>query len=187
MNNPRIFRFQPFATDKSQFGKVYNEHCAIVPRDDDWIQIMDWDAMILAKEAYPVIDAAIKRFPDTAIFGAKTNRVNRLEQRCSVELDTNDSMLYHLHKAKAHAESYKDGQCDPTSLVAGFFLLFRKSYWKHNHFQEHILNRKAQLFDYNFCLKARRDHLPIRIIRGLYVWHTYRMTHENTYSVDHLK
>src|SRR5688572_5395349 len=77
---PRLYKFQPFATDK-QIGREYNGHCQLVPNNDDWILILDYDCQILCPQTYQVIENAIKRYPDTAIFGALCNRVAYSHQR----------------------------------------------------------------------------------------------------------
>lgn len=186
-DNEMIYRFQPFATDKKDFGKVYNAHCRLVPNDEDWIQITDYDAMILHHSVYPVIDAAIARYPNTAIFGARCNRIALNWQRTTFDMDEEtDSMEYHTKKAIELAECYSDGQCKDVAYVAGFFLLFRKSYWKLSPFQETIYDRKHVLFDYNFCQYARKTKMPIRVIMGVYCWHSYRIAQENRFSTAHL-
>lgn len=183
-----IWKFQPFATDKRYFGQEYNAHCSIVPNDDDWILIIDYDCMILSRMAYPIIEKAIQRYPDTEIFGAMTNRVGYSFQRINPnEQDENDSIKHHLKIAEEKARLFADGQCKDSHTVAGFFLLFRKSYWNNNKFQDHIIDEKGNLFDYKFTLPAYKSGKKIRIIKGVYCWHTYRIEQENYHVKDHLR
>ena len=141
-----IWFIHPFATDKKEFGKYYNAHCRIIPGNDDWILCTDWDAMILHYSAFHVIETAIKRYPDTAIFGARCNRIALNWQRTTFDMEQeSDSHKYHEEKAIKLAETFKDGQCKDVPYVAGFFMLFRKSYWKLSPFQERIYNNKHEL------------------------------------------
>jgi hypothetical protein len=178
-----IYKFQPFAVNKKNFGREYNAHCAAVPNADDWILILDYDCMILSRMAYEVIERAIERYPDTDIFGAMCNRVGYSFQRLTEKPDENDSIKHHTRIADEMAVRYHDGQCKESHSVAGFFLLFRKSYWMNNPFQEHIIDARGNLFDYNFCRGAKR----VRIIKGVYCWHSYRIMQENYFVKDHLK
>jgi len=172
-----IYRFQPFVCDRTQFGNVYNSHCSMVPFDHDWIQIMDYDAMILAPEAYAVIDKAIERYPDTAVFGGMTNRVGLPFQKLvpTPKLDDNDSIRHHMDIAKKIAHTYRDGQCKEVEYVAGFFMLFRRDYWLLNQFQDRISTPQGILFDWKFCQHAKEINKKVRVIEGLYLWHTYRL------------
>jgi GT2 family glycosyltransferase len=181
-----IYKFQPFATDKL-IGREYNGHCSLVPNDDDWILILDYDCQVLCPEAYQVIENAIKRYPDTAIFGALCNRVAYSHQRITSLPDEDDRMRGHIETAIDFAERYRSGEAVPARTVAGFFMLFRKSYWKQTPFQERIYDDKGNLFDYNFCRHAMKNKLPIRVIRGVYCWHSYRLLKESFKDTSHLR
>lgn len=178
-----FYKFQPFSTTK-EIGNELNAHCAMVPNSDDWILILDYDCMILTPATYQVIENAIAQYPDTAVFGAYTNRVAYHHQRLAPMSD-NDSIQYHINIAKEMAEKFPF-ECEPAKNVAGFFMLFRKSYWEKWPFQDKIINEFGYLFDRHFCLHARRNNLPIRIIKGAYVWHSYRID-KNYRDKSHLK
>lgn len=181
-----IYYFKPFATDK-KIGRVYNAHCAIVPNSADWICCMDYDAMILTPETFQVIEAAIARYPDTAIFGAFTNRIAYPHQRITPHMEEYDGIRYHTTKAIELAEKYADGECEEARSVAGFFMLFRKEYWMKSPFQENIYDDRNNLFDFVFCRYAKKNNLPIRIIKGAYLWHSYRLLKENYKDTTHLR
>lgn len=181
-----IYKFQPFATDK-QIGREYNGHIQLVPNEDDWCLVLDYDCQILCPDTYQAIENALKRYPDTAIFGAMTNRVAYSHQRIMLSPDPEDRMRVHIETAIERAEMYRDGECFEAKTVAGFFMLFRKSYWKKSPFQEKIYDKAGNLFDYNFCRHAMKNKLPIRVIRGAYVWHSYRLLKESFKDTSHLR
>lgn len=166
-----IYKFKPFSTTK-ELGKEYNAHCALVPYDDDWIAIMDYDTMFLDPLTWHVIERAIIKHPDTTIFGGVTNRVGYSFQRAG--LFTEERMIPHYQKAHELAIKYLNGECKDVSSVAGFFLMFRKSYWNQNPFVERIMDNRGNLFDSLFCQKARKIG-KIRIILGAYLLHFYRL------------
>ncbi len=169
-----IWKFQPFAIDKTKFGEEINTHCSIVPNSNDWILILDWDCMILTPKSYSVIERAIENNPDVEVFGAMTNRVGLSFQRLGKEPDDNDSIRYHIQMAEELANKYHNGECKPCNQVAGFFMLFRKSYWEQNRFQEAVMDKRGNLFDYTFTRPAGRTG-KAKIIQGVYVFHQYRL------------
>jgi hypothetical protein len=179
-----IYKFQPFSVTK-ELGKEYNAHCALVPNEDDWILILDYDCMILSTDAYRIMENAIKAYPDTGIFGAMTNRVGYTRQRHGGEISENDSISHHMNLAKNYSVTYPDGHCRDVLQVAGMFMLFRKSTWLKCPFPDQIVDSKGKNFDFHFCNAVRKLRLPLRIIKGVYVWHTYRLG-KNYYDKSHL-
>jgi hypothetical protein len=180
-----IYKFQPFSPTK-EIGSEYNAHCSMVPNPTDWILIMDYDAMVLDPRAYRIMELAIDRYPQVEIFGAYTNRIGYPWQRFNHMPDENSDIRYHLNKAKMLADRFPNGEAGTLPTPAGFFLLFRKSYWMENNFQPTLWGENQKLFDFNFALPAaKRDN--IRIIKGVYVWHTYRLLAGDWSNMDHLK
>lgn len=176
-----IWTFKPFSTTK-ELGKTYNAYCSLVVDNDDWILIMDSDCCMLTPLlTYRVIENAIIKYPDTQIFGAMTNRVGYRSQCVDGESNNNMDIKYHYDISLDMAQVFPDGYCIDTPTVAGFFLLFRKRYWMNNKFQEKIFDDNGVLFDYNFCKEARR----VKIIRGAYIFHAYRLTNVN--DLNHLR
>ena len=182
-----IYKFQPFAIDKSKFGDEINAHCAIVPSDDDWILILDYDCQIASPLAYQVIERAIERYPDTAVFGAMTNRVAHSFQMLQKDPDPNTCIKKHYEKANELAIKYFEGECKDVHTVAGFFLLFKKSYWKQVKFQGPIMDKTGNLFDFRFVQPAFDRRMKIRIIQGVYCMHGYRILQDDWRRKDHLK
>lgn len=176
-----IYKFQPFSSTK-ELGKEYNAHCSLVPHSEDWILILDYDCMILDLRAYRYMELAIARYPDTDIFGALTNRVGYRSQRLFGKMLHDDNMVWHYEQARLQADRYKEGEAVPCTQVAGFFMLFKKRYWEANKFQDAIINEEGKIFDYVFCRSANE----LRLIQGIYVWHTYRITSKNILNTAHL-
>lgn len=174
-----IWMFRPFSISK-RLGDVYNAHCALVPNNNDWILIMDHDACTLVPETMKVVEAAIEKYPDTQIFGAMTNRVGYPHQCYNKKISENYDIKHHYQIAKDLAEQYKDGECFDTKTVAGFFLLFRKSFWVTYKFQSRIFEQGI-CFDHAFCRNARR----VRVIKGAYILHGYRLN-GNIHDLSHL-
>lgn len=180
-----IYTVKPYAPNKTKFGEVYNAHCAMVP-DGNWILVMDSDCMLTVPQvAYRLMEIAIDKYPDTAIFGAVTNRVGYKEQCYLEEISEDDRYLNHKQLGLALAVQWWMGECRPILSVAGFFLLFRKEYWEASPFQAEIINKDGLCFDRAFCLHAKANRMKMRIIRGVYVFHDYRMGND-IYDKKHL-
>ncbi len=177
-----IYKFKPFSTSK-KLGQEYNAHCALVPNDDDWIAIMDYDCMMLTPSTWAIIEKAVLKYPDTTIFGAVTNRVGLSYQRAG--LFTEQRIIEHHTHAEKLAADYPNGECKDARFVAGFFLMFKKSYWAKHPFAETIMDHRGNLFDYTFCRPAMKTG-KIRVILGAYFLHYYRM-HKDSTDQSHLK
>jgi len=183
-----IYTFQPFSLDKNTHGDTLNAHCEIVPNDEDWILLLDYDAMILTPKTYQVIHKAIENNPDAKIFGAMTNRIGLHSQLLGKEPDQNDSIKRHITIAEKLADQFPNGETKPGMVCAGFFMLFRKAYWKEvGGFQKAIQNEHGLLFDLAFSRPAKENN-GVKIIKGAYIWHSYRiMKGANWANKDHLK
>lgn len=177
-----LYKFQPFSPTK-ELGKEYNAHCTLVPDPEDWILIMDYDAMILDFRAYSIMEKAIQANPETQIFGCYTNRVGYKWQRLNEEMSQNDSIRFHVERARQLADQYPNGESIHIPTAAGLFLLFQKKYWEKNNFKETILN---PCFDVAFCDSALVEE-KIKLIQGIYVWHSYRIMQEDHRICTHLK
>lgn len=180
-----IYYFKPFSTFK-QVGEVYNAHCEIVPRDTDWIAIMDYDFMFLCPETFKVIEHAIFTYPELEIFGCMTNRVGYSYQRDKAVMDENADIRYHIARAQELATKVNSFECEKVPTLAGFFMLFQKKYWIENHFQDGIFDEKGNLFDERFCRSGKRRG-TCAVIKGAYGFHQYRIMKEDYRDKSHLK
>jgi GT2 family glycosyltransferase len=103
------------------------------------------------------------------------NRIAYPYQRIQPAPDEHDGSRHHLSIARFLADKYHDGECADARTVAGFCLIFQKSYWEQSPFQAGIFDENGNLFDYNFCRLAMKSGWPIRIIKGVYMFHVYRI------------
>ncbi len=183
-----IYIFQPFSLDKNTHGDTLNAHCEIVPNDEDWILLLDYDAMILSTKTYNVIHKAIENNPEAKIFGAMTNRIGLHSHLLGKNPDPNDEIKRHIAMAEKLADQFPNGECKLATQCPGFFMLFRKAYWKEvGGFQKPLINEHGLLFDLAFSRHAK-DGNSARIIKGAYIWHSYRiMKGQNWANKDHLR
>lgn len=184
-----IYSFEPFAVDKSKFGQYYNDHCSIVPSDEDWIQIKDYDCQILCPESFAVIDKVVEAHDAVAdvlqrmpflIYGAYTNRCSNEDQ---VIRFPGHEIRTHRAQAKIIAGSRDGHQAVPIERLSGHYLLFKKSYWLKNPIQSRPL-LVGTTWDKAFTAGARGR---MALIPGLYVYHQYRIGLRNTQDKSHLR
>ena len=177
-----IYYFAPFDSEKN-IGKSHNQHCAIVPNDDDWICITDSDVLFLLPDTKKQIEDVIKKHGnDYQVFGCLTNRIASSHQQFShFDYDTDIS----AHKVIAnHCRHERYDEVKKTDInIAGFLMIFQKKTWKKYKFSNNSIR-----FDSEFTDKVKADGGRLGIMQGVYVFHDYRSGHENPmFYIDHLK
>lgn len=177
-----IYYFAPFDSEKN-IGRSHNQHCEIVPNGDDWICITDSDVLFLLPDTKKQIeDVILKHGNDYQVFGCLTNRIASQHQRI-YEFDNNADILYHKRIASFRKEMNYDEVKQTTINVAGFLMIFQKKTWEKYRFSNNSIR-----FDSEFTDKVKADGGKLAIMQGVYVFHDYRLGHENPmYYIDHLK
>jgi len=157
-----ISYIQPYASDKN-IGKEYN--LRIASCDTEWICITDLDTCFLLPDTKKQIED-ITKIGAYDLYGCITNRVNVKEQLFEGKISDNSDMRYHMAIANQLHNGYY-GECYQTnSIIAGFFMLFRKSVWERIKFVE-----KTHTFDRIFSKQVKNR----AIMKGVYIWHSYRL------------
>jgi hypothetical protein len=90
-----------------------------------------------------------------------------------------------MHKAIAlKLQALKYDEVKGTEInIAGFLMIFQKKTWEKHRFSDNSLR-----FDSEFTDKVKADGGKLAVMQGVYVFHDYRLGHENPmYYIDHLK
>jgi len=182
-----IYYFAPFDSEKN-IGRSHNQHCEIVPNAEDWICITDSDVLFLLPDTKKQIEDIIRKHGnDYQVFGCLTNRIASEHQKSifSTVMDLFNSTNIMLHKEVAQNHkiyNYDEVQETPIN-VAGFLMVFQKKTWDKYRFSDNSIR-----FDSEFTDKVKADGGRLGIMQGVYVFHDYRLGHENPmYYIDHLK
>lgn len=178
-----IYYFAPFDSEKN-IGRSHNQHCEIVPNAEDWICITDSDVLFLLPDTKKQIEDIIRKHGnDYQVFGCLTNRIASPHQRYKGYFETSAQIKYHKHIAqKCQTENYADVE-ETTINVAGFLMIFQKKTWDKYRFSDNSIR-----FDSEFTDKVKANGGKLAIMQGVYVFHDYRLGHENPmYYIDHLK
>jgi hypothetical protein len=189
-----IYSFTPFASDKN-FGKACNDHCELVPNDEDWILLRDCDTTFLTPNFPQQIQAIVDNYHDKFdLIGCYTNRIGLDYQLYDGKLSENTDIKHHIEIAKSLHEEKFDKVVKLNKNIAGFFLLFSKKAWKEHKFEEGLLvtkkdydgKERAGYIDYWFSnYFARKKRVGIAL--GLYVFHVYRLFAKSRLDQNHLR
>jgi hypothetical protein len=197
-----IYYLTPFCSQK-RLGHIHNQYCALVPNDDDYICILDPDVMMLHPHQMKWIEDIVlsEEWQKYDVLGCMTNRVG-IDQQVSrsvsvtwerigskiVEkefLEHKETMfdLYDVKKHTIYADIIHDKNkfiIEEAEVVAGFLMIFKKSIWNQIKFEESIQ------FDMKFCNAVKQSGGKIGIMKGIYVFHNYRMGKDNIKDKTHL-
>lgn len=180
-----IYYFAPFDSEKN-IGRSHNHHCAIVPNAEDWICITDSDVLFLLPDTKKQIEDIIRKHGnDYQVFGCLTNRIVSPHQRYSGVIDPFMEVNIMVHKELAGLlkRTLYDVVQETNINVAGFLMIFQKKTWDKYRFSDNSIR-----FDSEFTDKVKADGGKLAIMQGVYVFHDYRLGHENPmYYIDHLK
>lgn len=205
-----IYYLTPFCPQK-RLGHIHNDYCKIVPNDDDYICLLDPDVMFLHPHQQKWIEDIVlsEERQKYDILGCMTNRIGNEEnlhpdgnpENNEPEtgfLTSEDGMHHWFSKGKvgdnfAINSSIQEqmkvcnwmygeygNEIKSANISAGFLMIFRKSLWNKIKFQEGIN------FDIKFCEAVRASGGKIGIMKGIYVYHNYRMGKANIKDKTHL-
>jgi GT2 family glycosyltransferase len=170
-----IYYFTPYSSTKN-LGEAYNRHMELLPNDDDWAVLMDGDTMFLHPNYGTIIENIIKIYPETGLFTCFTNRVGNRQQLLRGKMDHEANIIVHKNLAHACLRKYALRCSDLKSHISGMIMIVRKGVWKNIRFNDGLLG-----IDNEFSAKILKSGLKIKLIRGLYVFHYYRLAEGSTY------
>jgi GT2 family glycosyltransferase len=173
-----IWYSNPYSITKN-FGGAINKFCEIVPNDNDWIVIQDGDILYLNHDWGKVIHDTLQANTEYDLLGCFTNRLRLPNQLHLGQFNNDHDIRNHFEISKL----YSGTEIIPTKNIAGLFMAFRKSTWKLvNGFKEN-----THSFDTDFCMRLRLRGKKIGLMKGLYVYHSYRIWSQSpTEDIKHL-
>lgn len=178
----KIFYISPYRTDKN-FGLAINQAINDLRyQPDDWIVHVDHDCMFLLPDSKAQVERILQSTPYD-VLGCITNRIRSKEQLVDGYFNPDDHIRNHIEIAEQVRLSAGDLVVDAKGVMAAFMLCFRVSAWeKAGGFVEGPVN-----FDTVFCGAVRAAGLRIGLMRGVYVFHAYRiMSNIPLQDVTHL-
>lgn len=177
-----IHFIKPFSLDK-RLGKAYNDTIKHLPVND-WVCVMDYDAMLLdpgqVKRMYDYIYA----YPSTHLFVCYGSRAKDgvPQQYLFGRMEGSTNIQDHINIAKNLLAVQNFPVKEVIRSVAGFLMLFSVKTWQKFPFDE---SRKCLTVDTNFSKRILRAGGKILLMESIYIWHTYRLL-EGKQSIKHL-
>lgn len=177
----KIFYSTPYAD--GNIGKGINDFIENLP-NDCWVVIRDSDTLFLTPTQQKQIQDIVDKNPDYDLLGCRTNRL-KSQYQAIYDMFWEDSILKHIQVAKERETLYY-GEITPLpekEVVAGMFMLFRKSLWDKFKFKEHSIQ-----FDMIFSEQIKNSGGKLGICEGIYLFHLYRYTAENPFvEIEHIR
>ncbi|MCS5452512.1 hypothetical protein ACJVQT_22880 [Enterobacter huaxiensis] len=177
-----VFYLTPWK--EGDIGGGINESIALLPADA-WICLRDADTLFLTPDVQKQIAELAAANPEFDLIGCRTNRLRSDYQVLERErLFDCDSITTHVETAKYMAAN-NWGVLTPLpapEVVAGMFMLFRKSLWEKIKFPRHSI-----YFDSEFTKAVRIIGGKVALAQGIYLFHLYRWGQDNPYAyTNHL-
>jgi len=177
--------FNTLCADKN-IGAYYNQCCKLVPNPETWIGL--WDTDVLMFNTFvnwgDFLEKITIKHPNIDLFACVTNRIGTHKQRYGKQQDENANIVYHRNLSeKILSENYTIVN-DAVNTISGFFMFFKKKTWdKYGPFPE---DTKLIGVDTAFSRSISNNGGKIGIIKGMYVFHYYRLAEGSNY-INHLK
>lgn len=176
-----IFHITPYLS--GDIGRGINETIDALP-EDSWIALRDIDTMFLLPEQPMWLEAIVKSDPEFDLIGVSCNRLGSTYQLYENQRSDDPDITHHINKAKIARDTWGNQieEVPDGVVLAGFFLLFRKSLWNEIKFEERSIQ-----FDIIFSKVLHEKGKKLGLMRGIYLFHTYRLGAENPQTaISHL-
>ncbi len=152
-------------------GQGYNEAMASLAREDDWMVLMDLDAMLLGSGVGHQIAEIIWKHPEYKLFAAVTNRIGTEAQKVpgmwnERDLGKHREKTLELQRTRPHHVKQTKGP------VSGVVLVLQKKTWRE---VGGFASNGLLHVDYDFCRRLLALGGKIGVMEGVYATHYYRM------------
>jgi len=165
-----IYSFQPY-DQEGNLARAYNEHCKLVPNDDDWIVLRDADFMMLTPEYEKVMWEVVQANPMYELWTCYTNRV-KCSNQIIKEMYNEPRMDVHRDKAIELYYSKRHNVKRINRVISGYLMMFQKKTWKRHPFRVGV----SAFFgvDTRFSRDILKRGGKIGLMEGVYGMHYYR-------------
>lgn len=175
-----IYHITPYLT--GDIGKGINDTIRCLP-DDAWVCLRDIDTMFLLPQQPSWLEEIVAS-TKYDVLGARCNRLGDKHQLWGENISDVDSITHHMAIARLACRAHGQNvvAVSDQNILAGFFLLFKKSVWEAIPFEERSIQ-----FDILWNNKLIEAGYKRGLIPGMYLWHTYRLGADNPRSsISHL-
>lgn len=178
-----IYFFTPYSFEKKLF-EAYDTYMNLLPNENDWACFLDGDTLFFENNFGHQIQEHINRYPDTGIF---TSYASRSSYHFMVPKGTNqesDSIIYHRNRSKEIYDQLHGKVKEINDHISGHMLCIKKSTWALIRPQLLKVCDGANLLgvDTQISNQILGIGLKIRLIRGIYLFHYYRLVEGKGYK-----
>lgn len=164
-----IYHISPYRSDRN-IGRANNDMIRLLP-DDSWICLTDHDSCFLLPESGTHIEMVVEQYGNEFdLIGCTTNRLGSTSQLYKGVFDSECNAYKNYNDALKAWDKYGTS-VEPIDLVAGVFMLFKKSTWeKVGRFEEN-----HRMADVLFNKAVKKNGGKIGLAKGIYIQHNYRL------------
>lgn len=160
----------PYSTDRN-LGAAYNRALSLQP-ENQWVCLLDHDVLMLTPDCIAHIDEYTKRFPGAGILTCYTNRLHPASKgQLYGAISENSDIREHIEIAEQRKRDLYQVEA-LNHPIGGFMMVVNTSVWEGVKFTE---NKKCLGVDNDFSERILRWGRNILLMKGIYVWHTYRL------------
>jgi GT2 family glycosyltransferase len=170
-----IYFFTPYSFEKKMFH-AWEQYMNLLG-DDDWAVMMDGDIMFFQANFGHIVKEYIDKYPDTGLFTCYASRSGTGYMMPPGAKVAGHNIMIHQLKAKQLEKANHLQVQEIKKRVTGHFMAMKKSTW--NKIYE---DAKERCKDFNvLTVDTEISHailaagLKIRLMKGLYVYHYYRL------------
>jgi GT2 family glycosyltransferase len=176
MKDFKIYYSTPYNLNKN-LGSEYNHYMSLIKRDRDWMCFVDGDTMFLTPDFGKQIHDIVTKYPETGMFTCMTNRVGISLQRHNKLMSENANLSHHKEIALQLQKKFYDTVEVVNRRVSGLMMLIQKNTWRQVKFRDGLLG-----VDFAFCDDLIASGYDIKIMKGVYLMHYYRLLEGRHYK-----
>ena len=179
-----IYFFTPYSW-QHDLGQAYNHYVNLVPKQEDWVCLMDSDMMTLTADfGHQMQEIIDLHGNNVGLFTCLVNRVGNLDQCYRHTISEDGDIRNHRKIALQLAKEKRHEVREIPNPISGHLMLFKKATWEAvGGFPE---ERGILSVDNTFSNRMVRNGYKIMVMEGVYAFHYYRLL-EGKQNKDHLK
>lgn len=181
-----IYFFTPYSFEKKLF-EAYDSYINLLPGENDWACLTDGDACFFENNFGHQIQEYINKYPDTGIFTSYASRCGYKFMVPEGIDQNNDSIKYHRSQSQEIYKKFDGLAKEINDHISGHLICVKKSTWQLIRSELFKVCDGANLLgvDTQISNLILGHGLKIRLMRGIYLFHYYRLTEGKEYK-EHL-
>jgi hypothetical protein len=171
-----IWFFIPYAFDRKLF-EAWDRNMNLVTNPEDWICMMDGDVAFFRNDFGHHMQRYIEKYPDIALFSCYASRSGTPYMMPENNLFPEKNIVIHAMRAERCARKHAIEIEYLDKRVTGHLMCMQKATWlkSRESIKEKCSGRELYGIDTIVSIQILADGGKIGLMKGLYVFHYYRM------------